>query len=194
MNRFKLSLAAATLLLNGYPNLASAQDAPVAKKNVVGLSVFGLINKVKIKYERTLTPRFTVGATLAGYYGLYPGAQLSPFARYYFGAQAPEGLYLQGQVGAYWHTSIITYLNNLNSSGNVAGYTEEATISNVGAGVALGYQWLLGKKNKISVDINGGFKSYKTGLANEDDLTGLTWYTTGPGSFFNGLISFGYAF
>ena len=183
MNRFKLSLAAATLLLSGYSNLALAQDAPAAKKNIVGPSVFGLINKAKIKYERTLTPKFTAGATLAGYYGLYPGAQLSPLARYYFGAQAPKGLYLQGQMGAYWHTSIITYLNNLNSSGNVAEYTEEATISNVGAGVALGHQWLLGKHNKISVDINGGFKSYETSLANEDDLTGLTWYTTEPDSF-----------
>ena len=184
----------ATLSLSNHPNLASVQDPPVAKKNVIGLSVFGLINKVKIKYERTLTPKFTAGATLAGYYGLYPGVQLSPFVRYYFRPQAPKGLYLQGQVGAYWHTSIITYISNLNSSGNVVEYAGEATISNVGAGAALGYQWLLGKRNRVSVDINGGFKSYKTGLANEDNLVGLTWYTTGPGSFFNGLISFGYAF
>lgn len=194
MKRFWLLLAAATIILSGYPNPASAQGAFVVKKNVVGLSVFGLINKAKIKYERTLTPRFTAGATLAGYYGLYPGAQLSPFARYYFGAQAPEGLYLQGQVGAYWHTSILTYLSKLNSNGTIGEYTEEATISNVGVGIASGYQWILGKKNNISVDINGGFKVYKTGLANEDDLTSLTWYTTGPGSFFNGLIGFGYAF
>ena len=59
--------------------------------------------------------------------------------------------------------------------------------------MALGYQWLSGKNKNISIDINGGLKVYKTGIE-EGGLTGLTWYTFGPGSFYNGLISMGYAF
>lgn len=187
-------LATTALLLSTLPNPASAQDVPVAKKNIVGLSVFGLINKFKLKYERVLSPKFTAGATVAAYYGVYPGVQVSPFARYYFGAEAPSGLYGQGQVGVYHHTSNITVYSNANSSGNMQEYTEKTNFNNVGAGVALGYQWLSGRKKNISVDINGGVKIYKTGIADEGGLTGLTWYTTGPGSFFNGLISFGYAF
>lgn len=172
---------------------AHAQEASGGPKNVIGISPFGLINKFKLKYERVLSPKFTAGGMVAAYYGAYPGIQVTPFARWYVGAEAPNGLYVQGQVGIYRHTSTLTISSNLNSSGTVQDYTEKATISNVGAGAALGYQWISGKRKNISVDINAGFKIYKTGI-NEGGLTGLTWYTFGPGSFYNGLISMGYAF
>ncbi len=166
---------------------AHAQEASGGPKNVIGISPFGLINKFKLKYERVLGPKFTAGGMVAAYYGAYPGIQVTPFARWYMGAEAPSGLYVQGQVGIYRHTS------TLSISGTTQEYTEKATISNIGAGAALGYQWISGKRKNISVDINAGFKIYRTGI-NEGALTGLTWYTFGPGSFYNGLISMGYAF
>ena len=160
------------------------------KKHVLTISPFGLYNKVKIKYERVLTGRYTSGASLAQYYGVYPGTQFTAFSRLYFAQEAPSGLYGQAQVAVYHHKYDTDYtrpeLKNSFTSG--------------GAGLGLGYQWLSGKKKNIVVDIMGGFKLYgmperKEEIAVEDEVVeALSWYTTGPGSYFNGTIAVGYAF
>ncbi|MEA5062329.1 MAG: hypothetical protein VB054_03215 [Petrimonas sp.] len=75
-------------------------------KNVVGISPFQFVNGVRIKYERVLTPKFTTGGLLTGYYGAYPGVQLAPIARFYFKGNAPEGFYAQAKIvgGVYQST------------------------------------------------------------------------------------------
>ncbi len=186
-------LAATALLFGSISNPVSAQEVPALKKNVVGLSVFGLKTKVKLKYERVFTPHLSAGVLAAAYYGIYPGVQVSPFVRYYVSrGAAPTGLYAQGQAGVYRHSVTYTY-----NTGPGAGpqYTETERFSHAGAGGALGYQWLLGRRRNIAVDINAGLKIYNTGNAqNDKDLTTLYWFLEGPGSYFNGLINIGYAF
>lgn len=183
-------LAATALLFSSISNPVSAQDVPAPKKNVVGLSVFGLHNKVKLKYERVFVPHLSAGVLAAAYYGIYPGVQVSPFVRLY-GKPAPRGLYGQVQAGFYRHSVTYTY----NTAGPGPQYTETERFSHSGVGAAVGYQWLLGRRKNIAVDINGGLKVYNTGNAQNDrDLTTLYWFTEGPGSYFNGLINLGYAF
>ena len=58
-------LAATALLFGRLSNPVSAQDVPAPKKNVVGLSVFGLHNKVKLKYERVFHPHLSAGVLAA---------------------------------------------------------------------------------------------------------------------------------
>ena len=184
-------LAATALLFSSLPNPAPAQDVPTVKKNIVGLSVFGLHNKAKLKYERVLAPNLSAGVLAAAYYGIYPGVQVSPFVRLYPKA-APAGLYMQVQAGFYRHS--VTYTNGAGNP-NGTGPLSTETFSHSGVGAAVGYQWLLGRRKNIAVDINGGLKVYNTGNAQNDrDLTTLYWFTEGPGSYFNGLINLGYAF
>lgn len=68
-------------------NVASAQTTatPMESKNVIGVSPFRLINGFRVKYERILNEKFTVGGTGTLYYGdMFPGIQLAPAARFYF--------------------------------------------------------------------------------------------------------------
>ena len=186
-------LAATALWCSSLPNPAPAQDVPAAKKNIAGLSVFGLHNKVKLKYERVVHPNLTAGVLAAAYDGLYPGVQVSPFVRLY-GKAAPRGLYGQVQAGFDRHSVTYTYDTGM-PAGTGPPRTETERFSHAGAGAAMGYQWLLGRRQNIAVDINGGLKIYNTGNAQNDrDLTTLYWFTEGPGSYFNGLINLGYAF
>ena len=183
-------LAATAWLFGRLSNPVSGQDVPAPQKNVVGLSVFGLHNKVKLKYERVFHPHLSAGVLAAAYYGLYPGVQVSPFVRLYPKA-APAGLYMQVQAGFYRHSVTYTY----NTAGPGPPYTETERFSHSGVGAAVGYQWLLGRRKNIAVDVNGGLNVYNTGNAQNDrDLTTLYWFMEGPGSYFNGLINLGYAF
>ena len=165
-------------------------------KTVVGISPFRAWNAVRIKYERVFTPKFTVGGVLTGYYNsIYPGGQLAPIARFYFKEKAPEGFYAQAKAVGGYHQ--ITY--------NVPHNKEiKQSFTSFGGGIAAGYQLLWGKENRWSVDINLGVK--RVGNIPEppkevDDDFGfgyffdnVGWYTGGPGSILDGLISVGYRF
>jgi hypothetical protein len=180
-----------------------------AFKDVVGVSPLRLWNGLRIKYERVLTPKITCGGILTGYYGLYPGVQLAPVARFYFKGKAPEGFYLQAKiVSGFFQSSYIDVV--LDESGNPVKkrngdniYEDRKQLfSNFGAGIAAGYQFLWGTNNSWSVDINLGLKVVgNVPESNESDIwkiqsfvDSITWYLTGPGSIVDGLISIGYRF
>ena len=195
MKNLYACLVATLLLFGGLPHLVAAQDAPAAKKNVVGLSPLGLYEKVKVKYERVLSSSLSVGAMVGAFHGDYPGVQLSPFVRYYFEEAAPRGWYVQAQVGVYHHRR--TYTTARDDPGNQTGaeYTDTYRFTNIGTGGAVGYQWFLGKRKNLTIDAHAGLKLYKTGIKDYDEsLSSLDWQLQGPGSYFNGLLSFGYAF
>ena len=154
------------------------------KSRVVGLSVLGLVNKARFKYERRLSGRVSVGATVADYYGLYPGFQVAPFARRYFDARALEGFYVQGHVALAVHHQVYSIFLNRDRGYFVTG----------GAGLGLGHQWLLGPKKRLSLDLMVGLKWYPYPTGRNRDFFPDAWYVTGPGSLLNGLASLGYAF
>jgi hypothetical protein len=193
MNKLLLLLTLATALMFQAAKAQEQTNSSLSqpeKKHIVTIAPFGFVNKFKIKYERVLTSKFTTGATFAQYYGTYPGTQFTGFSRLYFGNEAPDGLYLQGQVAVFKHTYEIDEERP----------ELKQTFTSGGAGIGLGYQWLSGKKKNIVIDIMGGLKLYnmperKDEIEIEQEaLQGISWYYTGPGSFFNGTIGIGYAF
>ena len=165
------------------PPLPDPSLAP-AKAYVVGLSAVGVFNKVRIKVEHRLSGRVSVGVTVAGYYGLYPGFQVAPFARRYFDSNALEGFYAQGHVAIAVHRQIYSPFINRERGYFVTG----------GVGLGVGRQWLLGPKKRFSIDLMAGLKWYPYPTNTAKDFYPDFWYFTGPGSVFNGLVSLGHAF
>ena len=151
------------------------------KKNLVKLSV-GILNKVRIGYERPIDNNFSYGGVINAYYGLYPGFKIEPFGRYYFGSESPEGLYSQLRV--LYGNFNYTYASSLIS--------ESKSFSSTGGGLDLGYQWISGKNKNIVVDASLGFQF----MSKSSDVNAVDaiFYTTGPGAVFNPHLSIGYAF
>lgn len=149
------------------------------KANLVKLSI-GIHNKLRIGYERVLTDKFTAGAVVDYYYGIYPGIKLEPFARWYMGSEAPKGLYLQGRFlyGSFSHEFFTG---------------TKTSFSAMGGGVDLGYQWLLGKEKNLLIDLSVGVQQMPV-LNEEGSWDNVVFYSTGPGGIFNPHLSFGYVF
>jgi hypothetical protein len=180
------ALLAATIFgQNSYSGVADEHG----KKGVITGAPLGLLSKFRVKGEFALAKWFSTGAQLSYYYGIYPGFQLAPFARFYLGSVAPEGFYLQPFFGYYNHKSPALDYTDIDGNPVTDG---KFNISGIGYGGALGYQFLIGEKKSFVIDLNIGFKSYN--INNDYDISGLIWYTTGPGSFFASTFQIGYAF
>ena len=170
-------------------NLNSSQR----KSSILGVSPIRLWSGLRLKYERPINDKITYGGILTGYYGSYPGIQLAPIGRFYFKAKAPEGFYAQAKiVGGYFQANYTSKYGD-----------KKQSFTNFGGGIALGYQLLWGKDNKWTIDINLGVKVVGNvpQPPDNDDTFGIGnafsnagWYTLGPGSIVDGLISIGYRF
>ncbi len=184
------------LTLVALSSTAGAQNDP---KNVLSVSPFRLWNGLRIKYERVATDHITWGGVFTGYYGSFPGVQAAPFLRFYCFGSAPEGLYLQGKAvgGFFRHEYTKEYKDHSKPNEEV-----KYNFSSFGGGVAAGYQVLFGKDKRWSLDMNLGVKivgGVDTPIAAPEDvfitlMNNGIWYTTGPGSYIDGLFSIGYRF
>jgi len=154
---------------------ANAQE----KQNLVKFSI-GILNKLKVGYEKPISSNFSLGGRVALYYGSFPGLKIEPFGRYYFGSESPEGLYTQLRIlyGNFKYSSTIS--------------KESKNFSTSGGALDLGYQWLSGKNKNIVVDVSLGFQIMSK--SSDVDAVDVIFYTTGPGGIFNPNISVGFAF
>ncbi|MCH8903958.1 MAG: hypothetical protein IIA45_08600 [Bacteroidetes bacterium] len=161
------------------------------KENVITVSS-GVINKIKFKYEKPLNHNVTIGSFFAWYYGTFPGPQIAPIIRYYIGTETMDRIYMQAKVLFDFHGSVL---------GDYVLY--ENPFLAAGGGVGFGYQVFTGKNDNIVIDIGIGLKilipfsdiSTTTGTGFDNLIDAANWwYITGPGSVFDGLLAFGYAF
>jgi hypothetical protein len=159
-------------------------------KSVLGISPISLYNKVRIKYEGVLSPKLTVGGTVTGYYGSFPGGQIAPLARFYFKANAPEGFYAQAKAVAGYYSHILGIGDDHGDNDDYIS-TEKAKGMSFGGGIALGYQLFWGSNDRWSIDVNVGAKFTTLPFKG---LSGLEWILWGPGSIIDGLVSVGYRF
>jgi len=178
----------------------STVSSVTAQNNIIGFDLTLYLNRVKIKYERVLSDRYTIGSQSTIFYGWFPGFQLAPIGRMYFKKDAPEGFYAQGKIcmGIFQsgHQSV------------VSGEEKTQIFSNFGAGFAFGYQWLLGDNKQWSVDLSLGLKFVGSvpiygSMGNSWDELLNAWHTIpgntawrlfGPGSFVDTLFTVGYRF
>jgi hypothetical protein len=152
------------------PASASAQTGatkePVPYNQVLSTNPFGLIVKwVNIEFERKVSPAVTVGAS-ASYFGednlTEAGfATTSALARWYPQGAALDGFYLGGRLGAFrFETHQYDYspypTGQPNQTSAARPIYREHTRVVPGAGIEIGYNWLLGPKQNINVGIGFG--------------------------------------
>ncbi len=168
-------------------------------QNILSISPFGLVNKVRVGYERSLGKRVSAGVNGSYYYDeLFPGFQVSPFFRYYFNLEHHAGWYVHLNYVYFDHFAQVTEKSVITSG--AAGKTlYDLEFVGHGGGVGLGYQMLVGKKKNIGLDFMGGFKhlpipSGEAFSRPQSESLKSEWILMGPGSFFNGKIGLSYVF
>ncbi|MEN9697048.1 MAG: hypothetical protein RLZ56_469 [Bacteroidota bacterium] len=164
----------------------------------------GILNKIRLTYEHPLSTTFTTGASGDFYYGTFPGFKLEPFARFYMGGEAPDGLYLQARfLYGSFNKDFIYYatgVGNPNSNYYLETLYQKKSVSSMGGGLDLGYQWLSGRNKNIVVDLSLGTQFMNdinhTIVQNgvEYSTENVGFLTTGPGGVFNPHLSIGYRF
>lgn len=168
-----------TLLLLG-SIFASSQvqaQAPV-RKNIVKINPLSLgILTVNAAYEKVVSDMTTIqlgvfysGFNLGDTY--FNGIGITPEVRMYLSGvkEAPEGFHI---------SPFLRYQNfSLSTSPNEEEEKVKGKLSSYGGGIVFGYQWLLGKNDRISLDLFAGPKYGKSkfvaeSTAEEDDFDEL---------------------
>ena len=152
--RHTLSAALFVLLI---PAAAFAQTPapppPVRFDQVLSANPLGVVIKwFNVEYERKLGTATTFGAS-ASHFGELDLSNAAVLVRWYPQQVALEGFYLGARAGAF---GFKTYTYDLRS------YREETRVL-PGAGVELGYNWLLGPKHNVSVGTGFGLTRIASG-------------------------------
>jgi len=123
-------------------------------QHVVRFSPLSLIKgKAKVHYEYGGVEKFGFGIIAAGYYGLYPGFRIQPYARYYITDESLKGLYVQSK----FHFSQNTF-EIITNEGNPDEKTRKNDINELGGSLNFGWQFLLGGNENIVFDIFTGYR------------------------------------
>jgi hypothetical protein len=181
-----------------YVNDGSAEIEKKMPKNVITISPLGFINKARLKVERGIGNYFSVGAIGSFYYGVFPGFQVAPFVRVYPQGEGLNGfyLYVKGIYGN--HSPIYDVIDPYYQSVNRIENPFEST----GIGTGLGIQVISGKNKSVAVDFSMGVKFMSPASYVFDTnyyeisgaFTNAIYYTTGPGSYFDGFVGVGISF
>tara|TARA_B100000795_G_C22803019_1_gene442997 strand:+ start:2726 stop:3406 length:681 start_codon:yes stop_codon:yes gene_type:complete len=168
-------------------------------QHVVRFSPLSLIKgKAKIHYEYGGVEKLGFGIIAAGYYGIYPGFRIQPYARYYITDESLKGLYVQPKFHFSQNTFEITM-----SPGTIDEETVKNDINELGGSLDFGWQFLLGGNENIVVDIFTGYrfsnlqgKDYNNTETTEGatDLVSETLYTALHSSKFDLGLSVGFKF
>jgi hypothetical protein len=153
----------------------NATKPPVDHKQVVSTNPFGVIFKwYNGEYERKISPTTTIGASGSYFYDGEIGVGAA-FARWYPQGAALDGFYLGARAGAYgYKTYSYEYPSPPPRPANPSTLTppsyptrrEHRTVS-PGVGLEIGYNWLLGAKQNVSIGL--GFGLTRTLGDNDND-------------------------
>lgn len=137
-------IAVSAILVLGHVGAAAAQqgdtDPAASHQQLVSSNPFGFVFEwYNVEYERKITPGTSLGFTAS--YATPSDERIgagNAILRFYPQGTAFKGLYLGGRAGAY--------------------YVDDADDNGVffGAGVEIGYTWLLGKRKNWYIGLGGG--------------------------------------
>jgi hypothetical protein len=194
---FSLTINLCCLNAQHYPTISKIRNNEILK-----IHPLGFLNKAKVGYEYAHNTELSFGLEFALFYFLFEGYRISPFTRLYFSESCPKGFYFQIQGFFFNIKNKIVFKDNTSVTNSV--YYKKA--SGLGGGVGLGYQFIFGKSQNVSLDIMLGLKNLpvserayyakhitSNGEIFEIDNTSL-WYLIGPGSFLNNQICIGLMF
>jgi hypothetical protein len=124
----------------------SQTTAPPPVAQVLSANPFGIVVKwFNVEYERTLGAATTLGAS-ASHFGELDLSDATVMLRWYPQQTPLQGFYLGARAGAF---GFKTYTYDFRS------YREQTRVL-PGAGVEIGYNWLLGPKHNVSVGTGFG--------------------------------------
>jgi hypothetical protein len=159
-------IALAVLIPAGASAQTTATTAPVPYNQVISMNPFLLIvSWVNGEYERRVSPSITVGASASRFDFSDAGfAATNVVTRWYPQGAALDGFYFGARLGAFrfksYHYDYSSYTPGQASSPNpitaVRPTLREQTTVVPGAGLEIGYNWLFGRKDNISVGIGAG--------------------------------------
>jgi len=164
----------------------------VPDSNRLSIAPLSVLSKIRVQYERlSKNPQVSWGVTGAWYYGFYPGFQASSFLRYYL-PKRPFGPYVQARAIVASHVEGEADFPDIS-------YAPSRAEQQVGLGASIGVHLRAGNKTGIRFfNFAVGFKYLYPGTApastKELSPEDFFWYSTGPGSFFDGNIGLGIAF
>jgi hypothetical protein len=205
-------------------NYANAQEPKaIAHKNIFTFAPIGLLNKFRFRYEHVQSKTFTLGAQVTIYHGqlisYFPGVQALAVGRWYLSStDAPFGFYVMAQGGPAYHK--INIRNDSPTYNPATGYSTydynaiPKDVLGVVIGSAIGYQIALDRQKQIVADfyfgIKGAYVNYNFNNNNSNSNNLITrpssnfggtdaiepqfWFISGPGSYLNCGINFGFSF
>jgi hypothetical protein len=152
-----------------------------------------------MKYERSLNENISAGSYINVYYAFFKGVRFDPFVRIYPIGNAPKGFYIQGKAVVGFFNSNMDY--SFKSVNDTISLKVFKSFPTYGAGLGIGYQFLVGK-GEMPIDLFLGFQYSKftapqtvikdgVECSTADDVI---WYFTGPGSFLNANFGIGFSF
>lgn len=151
--RYTLSAVLLVLLIPAAAFAQTAAPPPEAPDQVLSANPFGVVVKwFNVEYERKLGRATTFGAS-ASHFGELDVSDAAVLVRWYPQQTALEGFYLGARAGAF---GFKTYTYDFRS------YREQTRVL-PGAGVELGYNWLLGPKHNVSVGTGFGLTRIAAG-------------------------------
>ena len=140
---------------------ASATSPPVPHNQVLSTNPFGLLfNWFNVEFERKIAPATTIGVTASHFAGLdHSNAAL--VLRWYPHGAALNGFYLGARAGAYGFETYETVYPAAQvppADPNRRSYPtyQRRTQFQPGAGIEIGYNWLLGPKHNVSLGLGFG--------------------------------------
>ena len=175
----------------------------IAQTNLVTFAPMGIVNKFRIKFERNLNENVSTGLYFNGYFNGIPvafrGIRVDPFIRLYPTGKAPKGFYIQGKAVMGYFSSNMEY--EYLTLTDTLSLKSLKSFPTYGAGLGLGYQFLIGR-GEMPIDLFLGFQYSKftapqivlkdgNEYATANDVD---WYLFGPGSFFNANFGIGFSF
>jgi hypothetical protein len=152
----KISLLLILILLSCklYAQDDASLDIVNHKSNIISFSPLGLVNKIRLSYERQFTSQDALGLNLAMFYGGFKGLQVSPFYRHYLENKV-KGAYFQVKG---FYGSHDTYLNPYQIFIFHVGGSGLHTFHSFGGGVGIGKRSFHGKDKSFVTDINIGLR------------------------------------
>jgi len=174
------------------PNQNTQYRAEYLNRNALGFAPFGVVNKLRVKYEYATSQNSSIGAFGSIYYGFFPGFQISPFANFYT-TQAPLGLYVQFKMSYSTHSYVGgdgVLFNN-----PALKFDPNDALSYLGPGIGLGYRHVVKEtSSRIFVDLSIGGKLLFPLEDRTIEFEETIFYLTGPGSLFDAHVGVGYTF
>jgi hypothetical protein len=154
----------------------SRSSSNLGPTNMFRISAFGLVNKLKLHYEKVISTKSALGITAAIYYSDQDrgSIKIEPHYKYFLSSKAPSGTYLIGGPTIFMFNNYnfrytagseqqaVMLANqpfyNAITKDQIITNIQAQSFTTIGGCVGFGYQFLFGKSNNFVLDFAAGYQ------------------------------------